>query len=124
MDMKIVRSAAVIVIMLGVVSWGLSAILSIDGMSFLSGRMVYFVGGFAVVVCLAIFALGGTHGISDMLGRLGGSSGDNRGPAPGDGAVIHHSSGESDFDGLSGNALPPVKSGERNQPYAPSRSAD
>ena len=59
-----------------------------------------------------------------LLGRTGRSSGDSRGPEPGDGAVIHHSSGEADFDGLPGDVLPPIKDAERDQPYPPKRSAD
>ena len=68
------------------------------------------------------------HSIGDfltrILGRVEGSSGEERGPAPGDGAVIHHSSGEADFDGLPGDVLPPIKDAERDQPYPPKRSAD
>ena len=59
-----------------------------------------------------------------MLGRVGRSSGGERGPEPGDGAVIHHSSGEADFDGLPGDVLPPIKDAERDQPYPSKRSAD
>ena len=122
--MRILRTAAVIVILIGVISWGLSAFLITQGMPFSSGRMVYIFGGLAVIICVAILAFGGTDGLSEMLSRLGRSSGDSHGPAPGDGAVMHHSSGESDFDGLSGDALPPVKSGEGNPPYPPNRRAD
>jgi hypothetical protein len=65
------------------------------------------------------------HFFSRLLGRrVGRSSGDDRGPAPGDGAVIHHSSGEADFDGLPGDELPPIKDADRDQPYPPKRSAD
>ena len=122
--MRILRTAAIIVILIGVISWGLSAFLSIEGMPSSPGRMVYIFAGLAVIICIAILAFGGSNGVSEMLGRLGRSSGDSRGPAPGDGAVIHHSSGESDFDGLSGDALPPVKSGQRNQPYPANRRAN
>jgi hypothetical protein len=66
--------------------------------------------------------------IGDFLTRiLGGfkrSSGDERGPEPGDGAVIHHSSGEADFDGLSGDVLPPIKDADRDLPYPPKKSGD
>jgi hypothetical protein len=62
--------------------------------------------------------------LTRFLGRAGRSSGDNRGPEPGDGAVIHHSSGEADFDGLSGDELPPVKDSKRDLPYPHKRSAD
>jgi hypothetical protein len=59
-----------------------------------------------------------------IFGWGGRSSGDERGPRPGDGAVVHHSSGEADFDGLSGNVPPPVKDANRDLPYPPKRSAD
>jgi hypothetical protein len=44
-----------------------------------------------------------------MLGRddMGRDEGTELGPEPGKGAVIHHSSGEADFDGLPGDELPP-----------------
>jgi hypothetical protein len=65
------------------------------------------------------------HSIADfltrLLGRIGVSSGEERGPQPGDGAVIHHSSGEADFDGLPGDELPPIKDADRDRPK---RSAD
>ena len=59
-----------------------------------------------------------------IFGWGGRSSGDERGPRPGDGAVIHHSSGEADFDGSSGDVLPPIKDPNRDLPYPPKRSAD
>jgi hypothetical protein len=40
----------------------------------------------------------------DDLGRDEGSA---LGPKPGKGAVVHHSPGEADFDGLPGDELPP-----------------
>jgi hypothetical protein len=68
------------------------------------------------------------HSIADfltrLLGQIGVSSREERGPEPGDGAVIHHSSGEADFDGLPGDELPPIKDADRDQPYPPKRSAD
>ena len=68
------------------------------------------------------------HAVGDFLTRLfgwvEGSSGEERGPVPGDGAVIHHSSGEADFDGLPGDVPPPIKDADRDQPYPPKRSAD
>jgi hypothetical protein len=68
------------------------------------------------------------HSIGDFFTRIfgwgGRSSGDERGPRPGDGAVIHHSSGEADFDGLSGDVPPPIKDGNRDMPYPPKKSAD
>jgi hypothetical protein len=38
---------------------------------------------------------------------LGRDEGRNLGPEPGKGAVVHHSPGEADFDGLPGDELPP-----------------
>lgn len=35
------------------------------------------------------------------------------GPKPGRGAVLHHCSGEADFDGLSGDELPPREAVKR-----------
>jgi hypothetical protein len=61
---------------------------------------------------------------SRILGRLGRSSGEHRGPEAGDGAVIHHSSGEADFDGSPENVPPPMKDPKRDLPYPPKRSAD
>ena len=62
--------------------------------------------------------------LTRILGGFGSSSGGERGPEPGDGAVIHHSSGEADFDGLSGDVLPPIKDANRDLPYPPKRSGD
>ena len=44
-----------------------------------------------------------------MFGRdyMGREEGKETGPEPGKGAVLHHSSGEADFDGLPGDVLPP-----------------
>ena len=68
-----------------------------------------------------------SHSVGDFLTRfvrLFGRS-EERGPDPGDGAVIHHSSGEADFDGLPGDVLPPVKDDpDRKEPYPRKRSAD
>jgi|SRR5687767_10648861 hypothetical protein len=66
--------------------------------------------------------------IGDFFTRIfnwgGRSSGDERGPRPGDGAVIHHSSGEADFDGLSGDVPPPIKDTNLDTPYPRKKSAD
>jgi hypothetical protein len=63
--------------------------------------------------------------LTQFLALFGRSEGGERGPDPGDGAVIHESSGEADFDGLPGNVLPPVKDDPgREQPYPRKRSAD
>jgi hypothetical protein len=61
---------------------------------------------------------------TNILGRVGLSSGEERGPKPGEGAVIHHSSGEADFDGSSGADRRPTKDANRDLPYPPKRSAD
>jgi hypothetical protein len=50
------------------------------------------------------------------LHDIGGSEGNDLGPKPGDGGVIHHNSGEADFDGLPGDVLPPRKVPEKDQP--------
>ncbi len=66
--------------------------------------------------------------IGDFFTRIfgwgGRSSGPKRGPKAGDGAVVHHSSGEADFDGLSGDVPPPVKDADRDLPYPAKKSAD
>ena len=122
--MKILRISGIFVIILAALTWGYLALFHSQEVVYSLGGNIFIIGAIAVVVCLAILALGGTSGVSALLGRLGGSSGSGRGPAPGDGAVIHHSSGEADFDGVSGDAMPPVKSGEDNQPYPRDRRAD
>jgi len=122
--MKILRIAGICVIIFAALSWGFLALFHSEDVANSLGGSIFIIGAIAVVVCLAILALGGTTGVSALLGRLGGSSGAGRGPAPGDGAVIHHSSGEADFDGVSGDAMPPVKTSEGNQPYPPDRRAD
>jgi uncharacterized membrane protein YuzA (DUF378 family) len=85
-------------------------------------RIVYVLIGVAVVI--AVIAVFNDKLLTRILGRLGHSSGGERGPNPGDGAVIHHSSGEADFDGSPGNALPPNKDANRDLPYPPKKSAD
>jgi hypothetical protein len=57
----------------------------------------------------------------DQIGR---SEGDKRGPKPGEGATVHHLSGEADFDGTPGDELPPRKDAEQDQPYPPEKAAD
>jgi hypothetical protein len=59
-----------------------------------------------------------------IFGWGGRSWGGERGPQAGDGAVVHHSSGEADFDGLSGDVPPPIKDANRDLPYPPKKSAD
>lgn len=50
-----------------------------------------------------------------------------RGPKPGQGAVVHHCSGEADFDGLPGDQLPPREAVKRklneDAPAPPERFA-
>jgi hypothetical protein len=58
------------------------------------------------------------------IDEMGRDEGDERGPEPGKGAVIHDSPGEADFDGLPGGALPPKKDEERSRVAPPERSAD
>jgi hypothetical protein len=63
--------------------------------------------------------------LTRFLGLFGRSEEGERGPEPGDGAVIHDSSGEADFDGLPGDVMPPVKDDPHHeQPYPSKRSAD
>jgi hypothetical protein len=60
--------------------------------------------GIALVV--AVIAIFNNDFMTRILGRLGNSSGNERGPKPGEGSVIHESSGEADFDGSSGRVPP------------------
>lgn len=55
---------------------------------------------------------------------LGRDEGDELGPEPGKGAVIHSSTGEADFDGLPGDALPPKRDVPKGQPFPPERAGD
>lgn len=84
-------------------------------------RIIYVVIGIAAVV--GMIAIFNNKLLTRILGRLGHSSGAERGPEPGKGAVIHHSSGEADF-GRSADKAPPVKDSERDLPYPPHKSAD
>jgi hypothetical protein len=56
-------------------------------------------------------------------GEFGSSTGKKRGPKPGDGAVVHDSTGEADFDGLPGDVLPPRKDVQKSQPHPPKHEA-
>jgi len=60
--------------------------------------------------------------------ELGLDECDERGPDPGQGAVVHQSSGEADFDGLPGDELPPREAVKRkltdDAPAPPGKSAD
>ena len=59
---------------------------------------------------------------------MGRAEGRQTGPRPGKGAVLHHSSGEADFDGLPGDELPSRESVKRklneDAPAPPERFAD
>ena len=59
---------------------------------------------------------------------MGRAEGKQLGPRPGNGADVHHSPGEADFDGLPGDELPPreaVKRKLKEDAAAPSEmSAD
>lgn len=57
----------------------------------------------------------------DELGREEGSA---LGPEPGKGAVIHSSTGEADFDGRPGDALPPKRELQKDQPFPPESASD
>ena len=59
-----------------------------------------------------------------VIDKMGSDEGNERGPEPGKGAVIHDSTGEADFDGLPSDALPPKKDDERSRVAPPERSAD
>ncbi|HEY7166539.1 MAG TPA: hypothetical protein VIB79_18345 [Candidatus Binatia bacterium] len=64
------------------------------------------------------------HVLARIFGQLGRNEGAEQGPEPGDGAVIHHSSGEADFDGSDGEGRRPAKDAHRDLPYPPDRSTD
>lgn len=83
-------------------------------------RVVYVLLAVAIVVAVVSIFYG--NALTRFLGRLGISSGDERGPRPGDGAVIHDSSGEADFDGSSGR-VPPTDA-RRDIPSPPKKSTD
>ena len=62
------------------------------------------------------------------LDEMGRDEGTKLGPRPGRGAVVHNLSGEADFDGLSGDELPPREAVRRklneDAPAPPHKSAD
>ncbi|MGZ8479341.1 MAG: DUF378 domain-containing protein [Candidatus Binatia bacterium] len=129
--MKTIRAIGfiLIIIIFGAIYWALLGLLQIDALAALMdgptstvSRIVYALIGIAGLIA-AVIVFDGASGRFNILGRIGRSSGADRGPAPGDGAVIHHSSGEADF-GVPGNVLPPANKADRDQPFPPDRSAD
>jgi hypothetical protein len=62
------------------------------------------------------------------LDDMGRDEGRELGPRPGKGAVLHHSSGEADFDGLPGDELPSREAVKRklkeDAPVSPERYTD
>lgn len=57
--------------------------------------------------------------------KLGRDEGKERGPLPGEGAVVHDGqTGNADFDGLPGDVLPPKKKIPDDQPAPPAQVAD
>ena len=116
--MKAFRWIAVALVLAGailIVLWQIGG----DQTPFMN-RVVYVLIGMAAVISIIAIFKNDTR----TWDRTGRSSGDERGPEPGDGAVIHHSSGEADFDGLPGNIPPPVKNADRDLPYPRKKSAD
>jgi len=87
----------------------------------ITSLIIYAVIAVAAFIGAVFIAAGDSMPIPGKIGR---SSGDHRGPDAGDGAVIHHSSGEADFDGSPGDAMPPAKGAQGDLPYPPGRSAD
>lgn len=81
-------------------------------------RVVYVLIAVAIV-CGIVFIFFGNV-LTSFLGRLGNSSADERGPKPGDGAVIHDSSGEADFDGSAGTV--PTRDADRDFTSRPKKS--
>jgi hypothetical protein len=113
-------SVAIGLVLAGGILFGL---WQMDGGQTASANRVVYVVIAALVFVAVVIGLGDDI-LTRLLSRLGRSSGDERGPQPGAGAVIHRSSGEADFDGLSGDVLPPPKNAESDQPYPPRRAAD
>jgi hypothetical protein len=85
-------------------------------------RVIYIVIGLAAIIGIVVVM--NNKFLTWILGRLGNSSGDDRGPRPGDGAVIHHSSGEADFDDAPEKMPPSDKDANRDLPYPPKKAAD
>jgi uncharacterized membrane protein YuzA (DUF378 family) len=128
---KTIRVIAFILLILGAINLGLVGLLQIDGLAALMdgpsstiSRIVYSLIGLAgLIAAVIIFASDRDSSRPNILGRMGHSSGADRGPDSGDGSVIHHSSGEADF-GVPGNTLPPAQKTTGDQPYPPNKSAD
>ena len=126
--MKTISFIAISIVILGAIIAGLGGLLRIEGLAASMHiststftRIVYSVIAITgVIVAFVVFA---RNSRSNIPGRMGRSSGAERGPEPGDGAVIHHAPGEADF-GVPGNVLPAAKKTDRDQPYPPAKSAD
>lgn len=129
--MKTIRSIAFILIVLGAINWDLVGLVQIDGLAALLGgpnyalsRIIYSLIGVAGLFAAATSLVrDGNPSRPNILGQMGRSSGANRGPEPGDGAVIHRSSGEADFC-VPGNVLPPATKTDHDQLYPPEKSPD
>jgi uncharacterized membrane protein YuzA (DUF378 family) len=89
-------------------------------------RIIFVLIGVAAIIAIAVIVLNDVLNdvLTRTLGRVGHSSGETRGPRPGEGAVIHHSSGEADFDGTPGEAQSVIKDVNRDLPYPEKKSAD
>lgn len=127
---KTIRSIAFILIVLGAINWDLVGLVQIDGLAALLGgpnyalsRIVSLIGVAGLIATATSLASDGNLSRPNILGQMGRSSGANRGPEPGDGAVIHRSSGEADFC-VPGNVLPPATKTDHDQPYPPEKSHD
>lgn len=118
--MKAFRLIAVLVLA-GALLIGLGGIVAALSSGQSLNLVVYGVIALVVLVSVMIFK---NNLFNRVLGRVGESTGEKRGPEPGEGAVIHHSSGEADFDGSPGDVPPSDKTANRDLPYPPDKSAD
>jgi hypothetical protein len=105
-SLRSVVDAMVPAIILMALGWADSPAASFSEETQNLSRVIWVLVGVALVV--ALIAIFNENLLTRILGRLGRSSTEERGPNPGEGAVIHHSSGEADFDGAP-EALPPPK---------------
>ena len=116
--MKALRWIAIGLILAGA---GLIGLWQINGgqTSSSNGIVYLLIAVAAVITIVALF-----NDDTRILHRTRRSSADERGPEPGDGAALHHSSGEADFNGLPGNVPPPIKDPDRDLPYPHKKAAD